>query len=180
MDVRIEDALSYDTESGKLYWRKDRPRDTFLNEMTYKCYMTRNAGDEAGCVSRNAYGGEYIMVRLNKVLYTGHKLAWYFLYGEFPTSEIDHADGNGLNNRPDNLLLCDGNMVINARNQKRRSTNTSGHNGVSHSRNGKWRAYGVEEGRWKSLGTYQTKTEAVQARKVWETAQGNFSQRHGN
>lgn len=179
MEVKVEDALRYDKVTGKLYWREDRPRDTFLNETTYKCYLSRNAGKEAGCVSRNKYGGAYLMVRLNGVLYTGHKLAWYFIHGEFPSSDIDHEDGNGLNNKPENLLLCDGSAVINARNQKLRSTNTSGYNGVSHCRNGKWRAYGVEGGRWKSLGTYHLKEDALEARKQWEKEEGNFSDRHG-
>lgn len=54
-----------------------------------------------------------------------------------PKEQVDHVDGNPLNNRRENLRLASNNQ--NGKNRKRNSNNTSGFKGVHRVRN-KWRA----------------------------------------
>jgi len=70
-------------------------------------------------------------------VYYGHILAWIYTYGEIPTFDIDHIDGNPSNNRIDNLRLST--KGENARHSKRPVNNTSGYKGVSwNKRLNKW------------------------------------------
>lgn len=53
--------------------------------------------------------------------------------------KTDHADGNGLNNRRENLRVCDSNQ--NGANRRLNSTSVSGFKGVSFDKDrGKWSA----------------------------------------
>lgn len=60
----------------------------------------------------------------------GHRLAWLFHYGSItPNKHIDHIDGDGSNNRIENLRLV--NPRENTRNQKLSRRNKTGQIGVS-------------------------------------------------
>lgn len=37
--------------------------------------------------------------------YPAHKVAWFYIYGTYPTKRIHHADGNQLNNAKRNLWM---------------------------------------------------------------------------
>ena len=73
--------------------------------------------------------------------------------------EVDHIDGNGLNNRRSNLRLAT--HAENGRNARIRSDNTSGFKGVfQHKRDGSWRAQIHVDGRNKYLGVFRTPEDA--------------------
>lgn len=75
---------------------------------------------------------------------------------------VDHIDGDKLNNRKSNLRLCS--IAENSRNQKRRSTNTSGYKGVSfHRSSGKWHARITKHYRTIFLGEFGSAKEASAA-----------------
>lgn len=59
----------------------------------------RKAGDRAG--SMNGQG--YWRIKVDQITYLGHRLAWAMYYGQDTDLEIDHIDGDPLNNRIDNL-----------------------------------------------------------------------------
>jgi hypothetical protein len=76
--------------------------------------------------------------------------------------EVDHIDGNGLNNCRNNLRLAS--PSENRRNQRKRSDNSSGFKGVSwYPQRGKWRALIGINGKIKHLGYFLTAEEAHQA-----------------
>jgi hypothetical protein len=45
---------------------------------------------------------KYFAVRIDGKRHYSHRIIWLWLYGTLP-SMIDHRDGNGYNNRPENL-----------------------------------------------------------------------------
>lgn len=77
--------------------------------------------------------------------------------------EVDHRDGNGLNNCISNLRLCD--RPSNSKNCKKRSVHTSSiYKGVSwHKSHKQWRALIHVDGRILYLGYYLTEIDAAKA-----------------
>ncbi len=69
--------------------------------------------------------------------------------------EIDHKDGDGLNNRRNNLR--EATRSQNNHNQRRSKNNTSGFKGVTwHKAGGKWQAQIMMDGRKRFLGLHAT------------------------
>lgn len=81
-------------------------------------------GQIAGCVHK---GTGYIHIKIKKKAYKAHRLIFLYHHGYMPEF-VDHIDGNKKNNRIDNLRAAT--KEENCRNQKIRSTNTSGYKGV--------------------------------------------------
>jgi hypothetical protein len=78
--------------------------------------------------------------------------------------EVDHINGNGLDNRRSNLRLCTHDQ--NTKNRKISRNNTSGFKGVSRINTAKtpiWRARIHSNGRFISLGCFRSPEEAHRA-----------------
>lgn len=77
--------------------------------------------------------------------------------------EVDHMDGNGLNNSRQNLRICS--REENGRNRKLSSLNTSGFHGVcftkTEKRRKRWLAVIRAKGKKITLGRFHTKEEAA-------------------
>jgi hypothetical protein len=72
---------------------------------------------------------------------------------------VDHIDGNGLNNRRQNLRIVSASE--NAQNSRPRKETKSGYKGVFfHKKNNNWRAQIMAEGKRYSLGLFNTAEEA--------------------
>lgn len=83
-----------------------------------------------------------------------------------PGEEVDHINGNGLDNRRSNLRLAT--RSENGRNSRTRSDNTSGFKGVFWDKAAqKWRARIVVDGRRLYLGYY---TDLVAAARMYDAA----------
>lgn len=77
-------------------------------------------------------------------------------------AEIDHRDGDGLNNQRTNLRLAS--HQENGFNRKISKNNTSGYIGVTwHNKLGKWRAQIRKDGKHNSLGCYLDPRDAASA-----------------
>lgn len=103
-----------------------------------------------------------------------HRVIWKMMTG-VDAAEIDHIDGDPLNNAWSNLRLA-----INGANQKnspRRSDNSSGCVGVVR-RGERWIVQIGANGTTNHVGIYDTKEEAIAARKSAEIGYG-FHPNHG-
>lgn len=80
-----------------------------------------------------------------------------------PRTMIDHANGNGLDNRKSNLRFC--NTMQNNANQRRNNNNSSGYKGVARvsKTSSKWRAYIRNDYKQIHLGNFTLKEEAARA-----------------
>lgn len=145
---KLKEHCEYNAESGEFY--RIKRYDSHGNE-----YTCRNLATDT-----NNRG--YYWVRLLGWMYLVHRLAWLYQTGNHPNGEIDHVNGDRKDNRWSNLR--DVSPFDNARNQGERKDNTSGCRGVG--RKGKrWHARISQNGTRFSLGTFDTKEEAIEARK---------------
>lgn len=77
-------------------------------------------------------------------------------------TQIDHIDNDGLNNRRNNLRVC--NHSANNCNKGVIKSNTSGYKGVSwHKRSRKWEAYIAKDSKKTTLGYFTEVKEAAKA-----------------
>jgi hypothetical protein len=117
------------------------------------------AGDTAG--SRSSCGYRYI--EINGKPYSEHRLAWFWVRGEWPAQQVDHK--NGLYNANYWLNLREATQSQNMHNRKNLSNNRSGFKGVAwHSRDQKWQARIMTNTVQKHLGYFETPELAYEAR----------------
>lgn len=122
-------------------------------------------------------GDGYRTITFNGIRVLAHRFAWAYHYGEWPPHQIDHKNGDKKDNRIKNLRATTD--YKNAKNQRKRSNNTSGVTGVYWaSDRGKWCASIKVNYRQKHLGFFRRKSDAIAARKQAEKIHG-FSTRHG-
>lgn len=96
------------------------------------------------------------------------------ILGASHSEQIDHRDGDGLNNRRQNLRKATGNQ--NAYNRRRRVTASNPFRGVERLPSGRWRATITAEGRRQHLGTFPTAEEAAEAyNRSARTLHGDFA-----
>lgn len=91
-----------------------------------------------------------------------HRLITGCVYGD--GKKVDHVNGNSLNNQRYNLRVTDN--FGNTRNARKKSSNTSGYKGVSHSANRKkWVVNIRVDGKQIRVGTY---ANLIKAAKVYD------------
>lgn len=168
--------LHYDGETGILTWR-ERSQADHIGERDVKGWNSRWAGKRAGSKRVAPCGKPYWVIRVVGNRLYAHQVVMMMLGHDISGREIDHIDGNGLNNKIENLRFAT--REENARNYRRLALNTSGVTGVSfHPRDLVWVARGHADGKIVYLGNFRHKSEAVQARKEWESVRG-FHPNHG-
>jgi|DEB0MinimDraft_10_1074344.scaffolds.fasta_scaffold06694_3 hypothetical protein len=144
---RLLEVLDYNPKTGVFRWKmRASPR--------------ASAGGIAGCI--NAKG--YRIIRIDKCNYREHRLAWFYMNGEWPPKWIDHVNRNRADNRISNLRLA--NAKDNAGNAGLFSTNTSGFRGVTQRKTVNKRPYQASiriHGRLQYLGMFATAEEASAA-----------------
>lgn len=180
----VKEALEYDPETGIFKWRLDRPDHHFKdwrgrNGFIRNISPDRVAGNLQQPTERNPCS--YIVIGLSEKLYRAHRLAWLYVYGDWPSEDVDHINLDTTDNRIENLRLSLD--KLNHRNRSRYKNNTSGISGVSfHAKLNKWQAEGqqVIDGKRVRhyLGVFASFFDACAARKSWELRFG-YSENHG-
>lgn len=160
----LDECFTYDALSGELNW-KVRPVHHFQSEATHKRWVTRCYGKCVGHVKMGRYTS-YRRVKLLGSTIEAHIICWILHTGTYPEGDIDHLDGNGLNNRADNLRDRD-----NFKNRRLQKSNRSGIVGV-HWNEAKCRFIVTGDANSKHLGTFLSLFEAVCVRKSWELENG--------
>lgn len=128
MDHILWSELFYydETSPSCLRWKYDR-RTGKDNRILRKA-----AGDVAGYKSTQVDGYERYVVTVGKghgTSYLAHRIVMSIAGQKVDGQDVDHIDGNSLNNVVSNLRFAD--IKTNARNRKKSPRNTSGVTGVS-------------------------------------------------
>lgn len=173
----LRTLLRYEPETGKLFWLARTPEMFVAKEQpaAHSCaiWNRRFAGQEA--LTANTGRGYRQGSIFGKKCFA-HRAAWALASGSWPEADVDHINGDRSDNRADNLRSAT--RTENGRNQKLRSTNTSGAMGVSKARGDAWQAYVKVDGVSRHLGTFASKEDAVRARRAADKALG-FHENHG-
>jgi hypothetical protein len=144
---RLREVLRYCFASGLFAWNVNAS-------------STGMAGTIAGCLGP----GGYTTIRVDGRLYGAHRLAMFYIYGEWPTHMVDHKNHDRSDNRLDNLRQAT--PGENAQNKVRAiaSNQATGLLGVHWSGQvERWGAKVNLDGKQYHAGFYDTPEEAHQA-----------------
>jgi hypothetical protein len=115
----------------------------------------KRAQAQAGTVNSKGY----LMVSIHGRDMLAHRVIWLMTTGEWPDRDIDHEDGDGLNNQLSNLRLATESQ--NLANSKKRSDNSTGWKGVSFNKGfGRYIAQIGANGKKYYLGHFATAEDA--------------------
>lgn len=175
----LRQLLRYDPKTGSLYWLRRKPyqfEGTGRYSADRRCntWNAKFAGKEALSVVSNHgnHDGTVLGARVK-----AHRAAWAIFYGEWPSSDLDHINGNPTDNRMENLRLVT--HRENMLNQKKRSTNTSGATGVYwYKKNQNWIVKIGVKNKLLHVGYFDSYEDAVEARMLAEVEHG-YHLNHG-
>jgi hypothetical protein len=147
----LRELLSYDPETGEFRWLP-RPGG-----------RARLAGKVAGIISERGY----VRIEIDGKRYYAHRLAHFYMTGEWPSTSIDHEERNRADNRWSKLRPATRSQQT--ANQGLNTRNKSGCKGVYWDKERDlWRAIIEVDGREHNLGRYADFEKAVAARKAGE------------
>lgn len=135
--------------------------------------VTTSSRAKEGDVAGDLDGKGYLRLCVAGKRYLAHRVAWFYHYGEWPSGELDHINGQTTDNRIENLR--EASRAQNLWNTRMHSTNRQGMKGVSVSCSGKkYRARIFLNGKEKHLGVFTTVKEANAAYEA--AARKNFGE----
>lgn len=160
--------MIYEPTTGNLVWRY-RPGNERFN--------AKHSGEVTGVRFYDKSSKKYYKrVTISGVCKSAvsHRICFLLMTGRWPVV-IDHIDGDGENNKWENIR-----EVSRSENNKNRvlgGRSKTGLHGV-HIRNGNYRVIGSIDGKTLSLGTYKNIFDAACARKSFERKNG-YHENHG-
>lgn len=144
---RVRQVFDYNADTGIFKWKS--------------CLSDRSMnGEMAGGLDSIGYW----MLSVDGGRFHAHRIAWLYVYGEWPKGVIDHINGDRSDNRIANLR--DVTHAANIQNQRKasRANRSSGLLGAHWSeRRGKWHSCITANGVAHNLGYFVTAEEAHQA-----------------
>jgi HNH endonuclease len=144
--IQLRELLDYSAETGLLRWR------VIPRAGMHRCGMVAGTKNRRG----------YLAITVRGRAYLAHRLIWLYVYGEWPSGQIDHINGDRADNRVSNLR--DVHRDVNIQNQRRaQAHNRCGLLGVSTRPDGRFWARINLNGKQFSLGCFADASDAHQA-----------------
>jgi hypothetical protein len=146
---RLKELLRYDPQNGLFYWNVS---------VSNKC----KKGNVAGSASSHGY----VQITVDGKNHRGHRLAWFYMMGEWPKDQLDHKNGNRSDNKWANLREASNKFNMENLHKANRN-NGCGLLGVHYLTSGKrsrrWMAEIMVSGKHKFLGYHETAEKAHEA-----------------
>lgn len=143
--ARLKELLHYDPKTGQFTWLANRSRIAKI-----------------GAFAGTDHSDGYTVIGIAGRVYKAHRLAWFYVHGEWPSDQVDHINHDRKDNRIANLRLADNSK--NQANSRARKTNKSGLKGVYWNKSiKKWHAQIYAQGRKRHLGFFKTPQAAHSA-----------------
>lgn len=150
----VKRYLDYNPDTGIFRWKDGASRKM-----------------RGGAIAGDIGSKRYISIGINNRSYQAHRLAWLYVYGEMPKSQIDHINRIRNDNRIANLREVD--FFINNRNKGLQRNNKSGYSGIKWcSRINRWEVQIGGKKTRKYLGCFKTLNEAIKKRTEYESLLG--------
>ena len=140
--AELQSILVYYPNTGQFFWQK--------------CKKPAYNGTIAGYVDKNGYW----IIKINGKKHAAHRLAWLYIYGEWPEKSIDHANNDKIDNRICNLRKA--NQSQQNANRAALKTNKLGIKGVRQKGN-KYQALICKDKTTIVLGTFNNAHDAHEA-----------------
>jgi hypothetical protein len=160
----LKELTHYNPLTGSFTWSKiDTPNQT-------------SVGCEIGSIAES-HGNFYRITSFNGSYTRVHRIIFLYMTGELPLNQIDHIDGNGLNNKWDNIRHVTNS--VNMKNKKKYSNNKSGLSGVRQDKaSGKYLVRISDNKKRLFIGSFSNYFDACCARLSAENRLG-YHQNHG-
>ena len=141
---KLKELLHYDPDTGVFTWRV---------KTSYRVEI----GQIAGTLRHG-----YIGISIKRKKYFAHRLAWLYVYGNFPDKDVDHINQVKSDNRISNLRLATRRQ--NCFNKGKNKNNTSGYKGVYFDKRlSRWTAGIFIDGKRRHLGVFDDPKKASDA-----------------
>jgi hypothetical protein len=136
---RVQSILKYDPMTGIFHWLQSN---------------NGRVGQQAGHLDTKGHR----QIEILSVPYSAHRLAWFYMTGQWPKHQIDHI--NGINDDNRFINLREATNVQNCWNGKIRSHSKSGFKGV-HRDGNKWTVRLRLAGELKYYGCFNNLSDAI-------------------
>ena len=138
----LKQLFDYNPDTGVLTWKLRR----------------RGRNGRPGTVAGSLHSSGYIYVKAFEKSYKAHRLIWCYVYGDWPTMQIDHINRVKTDNRLSNLRLA-----TPSENSRNRGVTLNLNPGITwDASRSKWRVQIRVGGRNKSIGRFDS-LEAAKA-----------------
>ena len=171
----LRECLSFDPGSGELTW-VERPASHFVAGKKTPEHQAAiwNAKFSGRPAFKGVGNNGYATSTLSGKRMTAHRVAWAVHYGEWPDGEIDHINGNPLDNRIMNLRC-----VSRQQNSRNLSVKSGESRGVYwYAPTSRWVAKIHSGGKMRHIGYFKIREDAIAARRAEEKRLG-FHENHG-
>lgn len=162
-------CASFEYRDGELFW-KERPIEECVSYRAYITFKNKYVGKKAGSIMVRGYES----VAIKQKRFYAHRIIFLMHHGYLP-EQIDHIDGNPINNKIENLRAATG--TDNNYNKRLSSKNTSGYKNICWSKDkNKWQVSLGYKHKNIFIGYFSNIEEAAQAaRQAREVLHGEFA-----
>lgn len=175
----LRQLLTYDPATGRFFWRHRTPDSVQCERESTRVRICKNwnarySGKETfNTVSARGYYVGSVSCRH----FYAHRVAWAMTFGAWPDGEIDHINGDPLDNRIANLRAVG--RMENGKNLSVHRRNKTGYHGVWWDKSrGNYQVYITSNQKRKSLGRFTRLEDAIEVRQKAEREAG-FHPNHG-